>query len=245
MTHRRVDSRVVDAAIQTALLDPEIFEDEARVRGELLTAVLAKLEQLYPELPSALFNVEADTEHGGFKLIAVTRKSGVATRTVLDANFISAPDIQRTIALADRIALEGDAPYRVHTGEVPAPTAGEQADHDETEGNGAEETTPEAPAVPAAQSDDGSLKSAAALLDHVLEIAEKGQSIQRYKGLGEMNPEQLAETTMNPAARTLLQVKVEDAVEAHEVFSTLMGEEVEPRRVFIEENALKVQNLDI
>jgi len=85
----------------------------------------------------------------------------------------------------------------------------------------------------------------AALLDRVMEIAQKGISIQRYKGLGEMNPQQLAETTMDPDRRTLLQVKVEDAVEAEEAFSTLMGEEVEPRREFIERNALEVQNLDV
>jgi len=85
----------------------------------------------------------------------------------------------------------------------------------------------------------------AALLDRVMEIAQKGISIQRYKGLGEMNPQQLAETTMDPERRTLLQVKVEDAVEAEEAFSTLMGEEVEPRREFIERNALEVQNLDV
>jgi len=84
-----------------------------------------------------------------------------------------------------------------------------------------------------------------ALLDRVLTAAKKDLTIQRYKGLGEMNPEQLWETTMNPETRTLLQVRIDDAVETDEIFTVLMGDQVEPRRKFIEDNALDVRNLDI
>jgi len=83
------------------------------------------------------------------------------------------------------------------------------------------------------------------LFEHILSIAKKGISIQRYKGLGEMNPQQLWETTMDPKKRTLLQVSIEDSVKAEEIFTILMGDSVEPRKEFIEKHALEVRNLDI
>jgi DNA gyrase subunit B len=159
-----------------------------------------------------LWTVDADSEHGGYRLMAVTRRAGAATRTTFDAEFCRSVDYQRLIALAARVSATGEAPYLLVSGD----------------GEPGEE-----------------LPSATQLREEILALGKKGLSIQRYKGLGEMNPDQLAETTMNPDSRTLLQVKVEDAVEADLVFATLMGDDVEPRREFIEQNALNVQNLDI
>jgi DNA gyrase subunit B len=218
---RRLDPRVIDAALQAGGPSEADLADAAALSGRVKQAVEAKLAALNPDLRGALFSVEADSEHGGHKLIVVTRRAGTATRTVFDAELLRSADLQRLFGLMRTIAEEGAPPYRT------ALAAGSAA------GEGA----------PAAE--EAPIATATELLARVLALGERGLSIQRYKGLGEMNPEQLAETTMQPHSRTLLQVKIEDAVEANLVISTLMGEEVEPRREFIEENALKVQNLDV
>ena len=96
-----------------------------------------------------------------------------------------------------------------------------------------------------AREKETTVSSPSELFAAVLEAGRKGVTIQRYKGLGEMNPDQLWETTLDPEARALLQVKINHADEADEIFSTLMGDVVEPRRDFIQDNALKVANLDV
>jgi DNA gyrase subunit B len=88
-------------------------------------------------------------------------------------------------------------------------------------------------------------QTARELFTYIVEQGKKEYSVQRYKGLGEMTSTQLWETTMDPEHRTLLQIKLEDLVETNEIFTTLMGEDVEKRRKFIEDNALDVKNLDI
>ncbi|MDH4162788.1 MAG: DNA topoisomerase (ATP-hydrolyzing) subunit B [Nitrospirota bacterium] len=93
--------------------------------------------------------------------------------------------------------------------------------------------------------DERSFEDTGKLMHHVIELGKKGLSIQRYKGLGEMNPDQLWETTMIPEKRSLLQVTIEDSVKADEIFNILMGDAVEPRRAFIQRHALEVRNLDV
>ncbi len=161
------------------------------------------------------FRTENDVEHGGYRLIFHINNNGYENVTWVNKDIFSQPKFAEARSLIKQISVLGEAPYSVF---------------DKSNGEGVVEKR---------------LDSLKLLIDHIISNGKKGVSVQRYKGLGEMNPEQLWKTTMDPEKRTLLQVKVEDAVHADQIFTTLMGDQVEPRRDFIFQNALNVSNLDV
>jgi DNA gyrase subunit B len=158
----------------------------------------------------------------------------------------STPECKQLIAKFKQIEEFLEPPFVVES--LPkASKAGEAEDATDGEATDAEkaEKKAKAPARRAKEPEIVEKQTARELFDYVLNEGRKEYTIQRYKGLGEMTAEQLWETTMDPERRTLLSVRLEDIAECETIFTTLMGEDVEARRKFIEENALDVKNLDI
>jgi DNA gyrase subunit B len=209
---RRLDSRVIDAMISAGVPREADLVDESALRETIAPQIDERFQLLYPDFEPVGWTTSPDPEHGGFRLVAGARRSGVIYQTALDTDFIRSVDYVRLAELNAEIARIGSGPFRVNR---------------------------------PGESEVEEIVRPVALLEYLLKIGEKGLTIQRYKGLGEMNPDQLADTTLDTENRTLLQVRVPDAVEADLAFTTLMGDDVEPRREFIERNALEVQNLDI
>ncbi len=196
--------------------DPALSEEDFRTQEALTRVVNMIAKALGDRLEGSC--TEMDQEHGRWKIVFNVRRNNQILTTSIDRDILKLPKFQEIKALLSQVAVLGEAPYTV----------------------GAEE------------GDGGALEkvcetvgSLSALIDCVVSAGKKGVSVQRYKGLGEMNPEQLWETTMNPEKRTLLQVRIEDAIAADEIFTTLMGDQVEPRREFIYKNALYASNLDV
>ncbi len=174
-------------------------------------------------------SVDVDAEHNAHQLVVEDRSGGFARRQTVGIEFVESAEYRAL--LASYRATDGvTGPMVVAT--VPRGEAAETAS----------EGTPEAADAKVGEVQIGDVDE---LVDHFLAAGRRGVAINRYKGLGEMNPNQLWETTMNPDNRTLLQVRAEDDTEADLMFTTLMGDQVEPRRKFIEDNALDVQNLDV
>ncbi len=209
IARQRKQREIVAALARDERMRRTALGDEAVLR-QITDDVCERLTAEAPQLLPLSFELEPDSEHGGWTIIARARMNGSQQKTVIDAAFCGTPEFEELRRLMTELRAVGAPPFGI--------TAGGK--------------TANAAALTAAVAD-------------ILTQARKGVDVQRYKGLGEMNPEQLWETTMNPETRTLLQVRVEDAYEADEIFSTLMGDEVEPRRRFIENNALSVKNLDI
>ena len=192
-----------------------------------------KLEEIAKRTAAADVGVqsytrEIDPEHGIYRVLFKISREGKVTTTTVDRDVFRSPKFTELRMHLSQIRVLGAPPYilDLDNGDMPE-IAGSEA-------------------VPGRHKENSiTLPGVTSLVDYVMTAGKKGLAVQRYKGLGEMNPEQLWQTTMNPDKRTLLQVRVEDAVEADEIFTTLMGDQVEPRRDFIYKNALNVSNLDV
>ncbi|MGZ3440867.1 MAG: DNA gyrase subunit B, partial [Polyangia bacterium] len=212
---KKCDARIVDALAKASGLTKNDLKDE-KATQKALTRMQGYFATFAPELSDAEFVLKKDAEHGGFKIVCPTRFGGARKTTVIDFQFLDSPEYEELGRLgADFQGFE--PPYALEPKNPKDKDASERVEVTRIDKLGAS-------------------------LDA---IGRKGLQISRYKGLGEMNAEQLWETTMDPAQRTLLEVHADDLNAAEEIFSKLMGEEVEPRRVFIEQNALNVRNLDV
>ncbi|MFM5906797.1 MAG: DNA gyrase subunit B, partial [Novosphingobium sp.] len=226
---RRYDPAVIEALALAGALQPDI-DAAARQAATARTA-----EWLGRADKEAVWTGQL-LDDGSVQITRVWR--GVADVYPVDANFLVSAEARKLA----RVAGEKADVYSGSARLVRAGAADAELESDaETTAGGDDE-----PAAPVRQTAaDAAITRPSQLLDTVLANGRKGLSIARYKGLGEMNAEQLWETTLDPDNRILLQVKVEDADVTDEIFTRLMGDVVEPRRDFIQENALNVANLDV
>jgi DNA gyrase subunit B len=253
VTRRGSPPEIVTALLQMDAHDKTFFE--TRERLDVLAARMTT--------PNRTVTVARDDEHNAFYLDVEDRSHGYPRRFVLGVDFITAGEY-RTLLGAYREIEDVRFPVVVKATDV---TREEDADiakaaADETSIGGAPLDDPtrlaaepkdrvaEAAGVPPAakaarKEPDVTLRDLDAFVEYFITAGKKGIAINRYKGLGEMNPDTLWTTTMDPEIRTLLQVRAEDHAEADQMFTTLMGDQVEPRRKFIEDNALDVRNLDV
>ena len=216
---RRYDSSLIEALALTGALDPKLRPAD---RAEAAARVAAWQGRSDPE---ANWSGIA-TEEGGYHLVRLWR--GVSDHHIVDAAFVASAEARKLHALAAE-----QAESYLRTSRLVSLKASEKA----VEQDEGEEAVADTRGKPISRPSE--------LLDAVLASGRKGLAIARYKGLGEMNAEQLWETTLDPANRSLLRVEVAQADVADEIFTRLMGDVVEPRREFIQENALSVANLDV
>jgi len=227
--------------IVESLLEREVRERSFFSRREPLEEVANQLNS-----STRLVSVVQDEEHDGFQLLVDDRRNGYSRRHHVTADFVTTGEYRALIQSYRDVRDWLKGPVVITTnGSEPEVVEETPADADAA----AADETPR-PAEPirsraAAADQEVRIETVDELLEFFIAAGKKGIAVNRYKGLGEMNPEQLWATTMKPEVRTLLQVRAEDHAEADQMFTTLMGDQVEPRRKFIEDNALAVKNLDV
>ena len=207
-----------------------------------------ELKRLTKELSLKSVDTHFDEEHNLWEVRFVNSQG---SEHVINWELATTPECRQLLAKFKQIAPYMEPPFVIES--VPRASSKSNGDADElTEAESEAEVTESAPKkttkAPARRAKDSEIvekNNARDLFDYVLNEGRKEYTVQRYKGLGEMTAEQLWETTMDPERRTLLSVKLEDIAECETIFTTLMGEDVEARRKFIEDNALDVKNLDI
>jgi DNA gyrase subunit B len=226
MMDRRGHHRPIVEALVAAGVDRDFLTDAERVHE--LARVMSG--------PGRAVSAQRDEEHNGFQLQVEDRTNGYTRQSAFGFDFVTAAEYRTLLATRrDLPAVTGD--FVVSSTADVADDAGEESD--------AADGSPTVRRPAKEKPPDVRLRSIDELIEYFLSAGKKGVAVNRYKGLGEMNPEQLWETTMDPKVRTLLQVRAEDHTEADQMFTTLMGDQVEPRRKFIEDNALDVKNLDV
>jgi DNA gyrase subunit B len=228
---RRGHPREIIEALLIAGADREYFADKDKLDA-LAAALTTDGGPTPPERRlSRTVTVQRDEEHNRYLLHVEDRSGGYPRQHTIGHDFVTAAEYRTLLANHREMpAFDGEILVSGSASEPP-------------DGDGTEPAA--APPKAAKPVEDVRLKSRDELLDFFINAGKKGIAVNRYKGLGEMNPDQLWATTMDPQIRTLLQVRAEDHTEADLMFTTLMGDQVEPRRKFIEDNALDVKNLDV
>lgn len=235
LVERRGPSRdVVTALLENGARNREFFTD------------IAMVEKLARSVSTSLRSVSLakDEEHSAHLLTIEDRTNGFPQRHLIGVDFVESAEYRTLLSYyVDIEVLQG--PMLVSQAETvrrngqPAAEVGSEEDNINDEIERPSELAVEKKEL------EVTVTSFDELVEHFISIGKRGIAINRYKGLGEMNPDQLWETTMKPEGRTLLQVRAEDDAEADSIFTTLMGDQVAPRRKFIEDNALDVKNLDV